>query len=227
MKEVSKTCGLKTLKGLPNATSSLELECGHTHCAKQDGPTTDRCGQEAVLVSLSARQAKERGLLMSGTYGPRSTISSASAALQSALVSRLQAKTALLGSTLYKLTWKVRTTPSGRLIHAVRASVLRISDKDYTGYPTPSARDFRDTGDLSKSRYRKDGKERKDTVPRIVEKARGSNKRLTASGEMQIGFSTQTENGGPLNPLLSRWLMGLPLEWDICAIAAMPLKKKR
>ena len=254
MKEVSKMCDLKTLKDSPNATSSLDLECGHTHCATQDGPTTDRCGQEAVLVSLSARQAKEKGLLTSGTYGPRSTISSASAALQSALVSRLQAKTASLGSSLYKLTWKVRTTPSGRLIHAVRASALRISDKDYTGleltpWVTPAARDWRDVGDLSKSQYRKDGKERKDTIPRqaalagwptlnardwkgpqgraykgesldlpaAVMLANGP-ARLTASGEMLTGSCAGMESGGQLNPSLSRWLMGLPIDWDIAAL---------
>ena len=201
--------------------------CGHTPCAKPDGQTTDQCGQAVVLVSLSARQAKERDLLTSGTYGPRSTTSSASADLLLSLENRLRQKTASLGSTLYKLTWKVRTTPSGRLIPALRASVLRTSGNDCTGYPTPAARDFRDTGDLSKSRYRKDGKERKDTLPRIVEKARGSNKRLTASGETQIGFSTQTENGGPLNPSHSRWLMGLPISWDICALKAFTKLRRK
>jgi hypothetical protein len=90
-------------------------------------------GQDHVRASLSARQAKEQGLLMSGTCGPRSTTSSASASLQSSLVSRLQAKTALVGSTLYCLTWKQRDTPGGRSISALRASVRRISVKDSGG----------------------------------------------------------------------------------------------
>jgi hypothetical protein len=51
--------------------------------------------------------------------------------------------------------------------------------------------------------------------------------RLTATGQMLIGSCAVMESGGQLNPHLSRWLMGLPVEWDICAIAAMPLKKKR
>lgn len=82
------------------------------------------------------------------------------------LVSKLQAKTALAGSTLYKLTWKERTTPQQLSIFALRASVLRISDSASTGWPTPTTRDWKDTGDLDKGRIRKDGKERNDTLGR-------------------------------------------------------------
>src|SRR5690554_2247504 len=87
---------------------------GATRSEPPGGPTTGPSGPSANPVSLSARQAKEAGLLTSGTYDPQPTISSASAALQSALASRLRARTALVGSILYKLTWKERATPSGR-----------------------------------------------------------------------------------------------------------------
>lgn len=105
-----------------NVISTLELGSGPTPCETPDGPTADPSGPSANLASLSARQAKEAGLLTSGTYAPQPTISSASAALQSALASRLRAKTASVGSILYKLTWKERATPSGRSIPALRAT---------------------------------------------------------------------------------------------------------
>jgi hypothetical protein len=102
-------------------------------------------GQDHVRANLSARQAKDQGLLMSGTCGPRFTTSSASADLTLSLVNRLRLKTALLGSTLYTLTWKQRDTPAGRLISALRASVRRTSANGCGGlehgWPTPTTQD--------------------------------------------------------------------------------------
>ncbi|SPP32292.1 hypothetical protein ARAF_2333 [Arsenophonus endosymbiont of Aleurodicus floccissimus] len=81
---------------------------------------------------------------MSGTCGPRSFISSSSATLTLFLVNRLRAKTASAGSTLYKLTWKQRSTPQQHLIYSLRASTHRISNRDYIGWPTPTAGDWKD-----------------------------------------------------------------------------------
>jgi hypothetical protein len=45
------------------------------------------------------------------------------------------------GSTLFKLTWKERVTPSGALIPALRASGLRTDASASTSWPTPLAGD--------------------------------------------------------------------------------------
>ena len=122
----------------PKSTSAPGSASGPTLPDEQASATTVESGPQVSLASLSARQAKEKALLTSGTYGPPGSISSASADLTSSLVSRYRARTASLGSTLYKLTWKERATPSGRLIPALRASAPRTSDRDFIGWPTPN-----------------------------------------------------------------------------------------
>ncbi len=123
-----------------SAISSPASASGASPCAKPVGPTTCPSGPAVAPVNLSARQAKAAGLLTSGTCGPHSTGLSNSAVLQSSLASRLHQKTALLGSTLYRLTWKRRAMPSGRSIPALRASALRISGSGSTGWPTPTTK---------------------------------------------------------------------------------------
>lgn len=249
-----------SLLDIPSVISSPELESGHMPCDKPDGLTTDQFGQAPALANLSARQAKAAGLMTSGTYGQRSTISSASADLASYLESRLRARTDLLGSTLYKLTWKARATPSGRLIPALRASVRRTSDSDYIGWPTPkvasgdyqyaagnhekivlnlsgtvqltawttpSARDWKDSPGMNEMATNPDGtsRTRLDQLPRQAQLAGPA--RLTAFGEMLTGSFAETISGGRLDPAHSRWLMGLPPEWDACAVTAMPSSPRR
>ncbi len=224
-------------------------------------------------------------------------------AQMSSLVSRLQARTASLGSTLYKLTWKERATLAGQSISALRASVRRTSAKD-SGWVTPSSRDWKDTPGMST--VRPDGRSRIDQLPRqaamagwptasandtrsyseraiqtwiagetknghgmdlnlgvqlaswptprsvdgsknsrtvegaLKELARGklsctpgvaqltadSPARLMTCGVLLTGLLAGMESGGQLNPAHSRWLMGLPPEWDDCAVTAMQSMQK-
>jgi len=119
-----------TSPATPNAISSPASASGPTLSVVAAGRTSGPSGPDPALASLSARQAQERGLLTSGTYGRSGFISSASAALMLSLASRLRARTACCGSIFYSTTFKERATPSGRRIPALRASVRRTSAND-------------------------------------------------------------------------------------------------
>jgi hypothetical protein len=49
---------------------------------------------------------------------------------------------------------------------------------------------------------------------------------LAASGPLPTGSTAETTSGGQLNPAHSRWLMGLPPEWDACAPTATRSSRK-
>ena len=186
----------------PRFISAPVSASGATRSASPGGPTTEPSGRPPSRASLSARQAREAGLLTSGTYGRAGTISSASSALTSSLESRYRARTASCGSTLYRLTWKVRTTPSRRSIPALRALALRTSDRDFIGWPTPCQQDGPKGG------------------PSQGGPSQGAD-RLPAAAAL-TGWPTTTtrdwKDGGnpdvnvPLNALLGRvvWLAGWP-----------------
>ena len=130
---------LTTCEDSTSAISSPESAAGLSRFAAPAGQMVDLFGPVPVRANLSPRQAKELDLMTSGTSGRPSTGSSKSAALQSSLENKLRARTQILGSTLYKMTWKPWAMPSGRLRSRLRASVLRTSETARTGWPTPTA----------------------------------------------------------------------------------------
>lgn len=201
-----------------SATFSPALESGATPFGLPDGATTDLFGLAPVRANLSPRQAKELDFLTSGTSGHSGTTSSRSASLQSSLESKLRAKTQILGSTLYRLTWKPWITPSGRSRFRLRASALRTSESGFSGWPTPSASGF-EVKDVARM------------IARRAEcKARTSNGNgfgLTLGQAVALWFPALTASGARLNPELSRWLQGLEREWSSCAPTETPSTARR
>lgn len=132
---------LPTWLGTPSVTSSPASVAGASRSDSPGGLTTDPSGPAVAPVSLSASQAKEQGLLTSGTYGRIGSILYGPNDLQSSLVNRLMQRLPTGGSILFKMTWKAKVTPSGQSVSLLRASGLRTSDKGSGSWPTPVSND--------------------------------------------------------------------------------------
>jgi len=185
----------------PNAISLPGLASGATPCALPAGPMTGPSGQALALASPSALQALDAELPTSGTYGPRGSISSASADLELFLVNRLKQRLDTAGSTLFKLTWKQKDTPAGRLVSLLRVSKRPISGNVSGSWPTPNANE--------------------DAAGSLRGKMQWMLTHEAKSRDL-VGY----EAGKQLNPALARWLMGLPPAWDVCAPTATPSSRK-
>ena len=143
MKDRLKKSSRKISGSTRSAISSLASGSGATRSDKPGGPIPVLFGPDPAPASPSARRGRKADLMTPAISGPTGSGSSESLALTQSLGNRLRVKTASIGSTLFRLTWKERVTPLGRRISALRASVLRTYDSDSTSWATPPTRDYR------------------------------------------------------------------------------------
>ncbi len=110
--------------------------------------------------------------------------------------------------TVALATWptpRAEDSESSGIRHSRGVADTMTAVASLASWATPSARDDKDTGDLETSRFRKDGQERNDTMPR------------QAFGATPNGSHAQTEGPGQLDPDHSRWVMGYETEHLSCA----------
>ena len=154
MSEVFLTLGQMILEATPNAISSPESEDGATLSGSLKYPTTIHSGQAARPANHFPVPGSNEESQTNDTCGQSSSISSASADLQSSLASKLRARLPTAGSTIYKMTWKEKVTPAGRSLPRLAASALRTSGNDCSGWVTPQAFDATNDGKPRALRYK-------------------------------------------------------------------------
>lgn len=184
----------------PNATSLLELRGGVTPCNSPTGQATDLFGQDLAPANHSAPQGNRKPKKTNGTYGRRSSNSSNSVALSLCLGSKLRTLLGMVGSTEYRQTWKVKTTPAGRRYWAHIASRRTIQETGFIGLPTPSG-----TSNHGKNH---------------------SGGRMDEWGGSSNPFRG-TEIGKIHCPAFEFWVMGYPAEWMLAMPPVTPSFPKR
>ena len=123
---------------LRSVTSLQALQAGRTRSGLPAWPTSALSGPAPAPASRSPLPAKAQEQTTQGIYGRTSFALSAPAGPLSSWVNRLQARLAMVGSTEFELTWKVKDTPAKALIYRLAPSTRRISGNDCIGWPTPT-----------------------------------------------------------------------------------------
>ena len=204
---------LQMFKDLLNVTSSPESEDGHSHCNSQEYQQVQDCGPEVPRVNHLVPQENNSDSSTRDTSRQSSSISSASAALQSSLGNKLRQQLENRGCAIYKLTWREKTTPSGLPYSQLVASVPRTNAIDFSlgllyGWATPRANDNVQT--------------KLDNIAVLGSSWKGQNRGSTTSTDAQMAAwptpTTRDHKDGkeclnvPTNSLLGRevWKAGWP-----------------
>ena len=188
-----------TFEDSPSVISSQESEDGRLPFGLPDGATIDLFGLAPVRANLSARQARELGLLTSGTYGRRGTTSSKHVALRLSWASKLQQRLERTGFPLSTRTWTESATTSGLPLYRL-AVLARFTDATASGLlPTPSG-----TSNHGKNHV----------AGRLDEWGGSSNP------------FRGTPIGNAHSPAFELWMMGYPATWRELMPPAMPSSRR-
>jgi hypothetical protein len=149
MSEISDKSNRPICEGSRSVTSSRESASGATPLERLDGQMILAFGQAPAPARVLVHAGSGEASPIIVTYGPHGSGSSRSHALSMSLASRLRPGTDSLGSTLFRLIWKERVTPSGRRIPALRGTVRRCSARGFTSWPRPRANDAEKRGNVT------------------------------------------------------------------------------
>ena len=212
MKEASLKYSLKTSKDSRRRTSSPASADGASQLELLDGPTTNNCGPGLALVSLFPLPVKPLHNSTSAISGRTSSASSRRVDLSALLASRLQQRLASIGSTECSMTWKERATPAGRSFFQLQPSAPRTRETDFGLWPTPTARDYKDSG-------------KNVNYEKLAKKSRLAGRVVFTHGGGSSNADTMEGIDG-LHPEFLAWLMGFPPEWNELSPSETPSSRK-
>ena len=194
---------------IPSATGSPASASGATPSGLPDGTTTVQSGPAPAHVLPLAQRAKGKGLQMLVTSGLSGIASSASAALQSSLESKLLPRLDTAGSTLFVETWKRRSTPLRRRYWEHTASARPIDDSGFTSLPTPRVKSSTETPESADSRGERPNKngDNLDGVAMLASVPTPQASDMTGGGQAKRAMESKRPSGAAASANLNDYVM--------------------
>jgi len=115
-------------------------------------------------------------------------------------------------------TRRVPESPESKRARGRKTGMTLLDIAALSSWASPAARDWRD------------GRASQETMARNSRPLNEQTLQLLDTGPMPSGSGAKTRGSVQLNPAHSRWLMGLPREWDDCGVTAirlLPRKRRR